>query len=73
MPVNAASIGAGRCYARLSEIRKVVRIENGEVIFHYRSCTDGPGGIAKSLTPQRLPLERFAAEADAAVSCPADL
>lgn len=70
MPVSPDSIAGGKCYARFSEIRKVVGIHNGTVTYRYRTATD-TNAIATG--SQSLPLKRFANEADKEVLCPADL
>ena len=67
MPMSQASILVGKCYRTPEEeMRQVTSLQQGEVGFTSVSSTHGPGLISKA-TDKRLPLARFAEEAESEV------
>lgn len=66
MSVPVASIAVGKCYSRLSELRRVTKISGDTVTFIAHNQTNG-GGTATAVTTQ--PLARFAQEAEREVPC----
>ena len=67
MPVSPVSVVEGRCYARFTEVRRIIQIKpNGYVEYEFRMKTESGG---KSVSITLTTKEKFEQEVDREVPC----